>query len=65
MRVNRIYADYLDVSWLGDRKLIARYSSIAEYDNYEPPSSDTPSPQWEEWGKELAKLNSPKNYQGF
>ena len=55
MRVNRIYADYLDVSWLGDRKLIARYSSIAEHKDNEP-SSDTPSPQWEEWGKELAKL---------
>ena len=56
MRVNRIYADFLDISWFGDRKLIARFSSIAEYDNYEPPSSDTPSPQWEEWGKALAKL---------
>ena len=55
MRVNKIYPDFLDISWIGDRKLIARFSGIAEHKNNEL-SSDTPSPQWEEWGKELAKL---------
>ena len=55
MRVNKIYPDFLDISWIGDRKLIARFSSIHEHKNNKP-SSDTPSPQWKEWGKELAKL---------
>ena len=59
MRLYKVYPDYLDIGWLGawsyNRKLVARYSSIHEHKNNKP-SSNTPSPQWEEWGKALAKL---------
>ena len=56
MRIYKIYPDFLHVGLENKtKKLIARHSSIHEHKNNKP-SSDTPSPQWEEWGKELAKL---------
>ena len=60
MRVYKIYPDYLDIGWLGawsyNRKLVARYSSIAEHELNGLSKHYIPSPQWEEWGKALAKL---------
>ena len=56
MRVYKIYPDFLHVGLENKtRKLIARHSSI--YEHYSNKTSEfTPSPQWEEWGKALAKL---------
>ena len=59
MRLYKTYPDFLDIGWIGcqgyNRKLVARFSSIHEHKQNKP-SSDTPNSQWEEWGKELAKL---------
>jgi len=63
MRVYKIYPDYLDISWSGNngfnRNLIARHCSIYEYHANAASLSSSqykPSTQWEQWGKELAKL---------
>ena len=60
MRIYKIYPDFLDIGWIGcqgyNRKLVARYSSIAEHELNSFSKHYTPSPLWEDWGKELAKL---------
>jgi len=62
MQIYKIYPDYLDVSWIDDtgfrRNLIARKCSIYERhaNATSLPSQYEESTQWEQWGKELAKL---------
>jgi len=59
MQIYKIYPDYLDISCNGSRNLIARYCSIYEYHANATSFSSSQyklSTQWEQWGKELAKL---------
>jgi len=58
MRIYKIYPDYLDIGDIRSRNLIPRKCSIYEhYANAVLASSQyEPSTQWEQWGKELAKL---------